>query len=123
MIALAEIFLMVINLVMAAIHASMIMNEKKIKHAAWGALYLGIAGSLSMIFNSWELMVSSIFVRKVFFDLSLNIFRDKPLFYVSKTTTSIIDRFHNKLFKDRSEIYMTIYFMVCVLFIIYFLHV
>lgn len=118
---IGEILLIIANIGMAAYHAYLIREGKRIKHGAWGALYMGIAGACAYFTRSWEVMVCALFVRKVFFDLSLNLFRDLPLFYVSKSTTSLIDRFHNKIFGRDSRIYMAIYLAVCIGFAVYFL--
>lgn len=109
------IFLIIINVVMAAYHASLINQGRPIKHGWWGAGYLALAVLLSLLNNSWLLFVDLLLIRKVFFDLSLNLFRGKPLFYVSSTTTSIIDRVHNKIFGNRSEIYMIVYLIASII--------
>lgn len=110
---LSEILLVAINIGMAAYHARLIKDEKKINHSLWGGAYLVVAGVLSLIIHSWVLFVLSLFIRKVVFDLSLNIFRRLPLFYVSLKPASLIDRFHNWAFGKRSEIYMGIY-LLCI---------
>jgi hypothetical protein len=115
MIYLFEILLFAANLTMAAYHAKLIKAEKKIYHGLWGAAYLAVAGWLSLWLHSWALFVLSIFIRKVFFDLSLNVFRGLPLFYVSTETSSLIDKLHYKLFGKKSEIYMGIYLLVIVI--------
>lgn len=112
MIYLLEILLLAINIAMAACHAKLIKAEKKINHAAWGAAYLVVATLLGWSIHSWWLVVLSLFIRKVFFDLFLNIFRGLPLFYVSTETTSIIDKLFYKVFKKQSEIYMGIFLLV-----------
>lgn len=105
----AVIILAAINVAMAWWHSKLIAAQKKIKHGLWGLFYIACAVALARLHNSWLLLVDALFIRKVVFDLSLNLFRGKPLFYVSATTTSIIDRWHNKVFGNRSEVYMSIY--------------
>lgn len=114
MIYIAEIILLAVNISMAAYHASLIKDEKKINHALWGGIYLVTAGLFSFFNHSWTLLVLSLFIRKVFFDLSLNLFLGRQLFYVSTETTSVIDKIHYKLFGKNSEIYMGIYLAVIV---------
>ncbi len=118
---IGEILLIIINVGMAGHHAYLISEGKKIQHGWWGLLYFAAAAAFAYLSHSWELLVCSLFVRKVFFDLSLNLFRGKPLFYVSSSTTSIIDKFHNKIFGNKSEIYMALYLAVCLGFAVYFL--
>ena len=119
MIFLAEIALIAVNILMAWWHAKLIERGKPIRHGYWGFVYLIFSGGLSIGLGSWVLMVASLFIRKVFFDLSLNLFREKPFFYVSANPKSIIDRVHNYLFGDNSEIYMSVYFLTIVIINIY----
>lgn len=138
--ALAEILFICLNVIMAGVHANIIKRmeretliygfpKSKIKHGWWGLAYGAAVAGLSGLWwwksgSAWqgvELAVCAVFVRKVFFDLPLNLFRGKPLFYVSTSTTSLIDRFHNRVFGNKSEIYMTLYFLICLFFAIYFL--
>lgn len=114
MLYIFELILVMVNLTMAFHHWNLIDSGKKIYHGLWGGLYLIIAGCLAYCGKSWELMAISLFLRKIVFDLSLNHFRDLPVFYVSTKTTSLIDQLHNKLFGKSSEIYMTIYFIIVV---------
>lgn len=110
---LSEILLVAINIGMAYYHSILIKDEKKINHGLWGGAYLVVAGVLSLIIHSWVLFVLSLFIRKVVFDLSLNLFLNRQLFFVSTETTSVIDQLHNKLFGKKSEIYMGIY-LICI---------
>lgn len=112
---IAAILFVGINIAMAGYHASLIKKGKYIKHGWWGLLYFILAGAAAYFNHSWILAVDSLFIRKVFFDLSLNLWRGKPLFYVSSSTTSIIDKFHNKVFDNRSEVYMTLYAGIAVI--------
>jgi hypothetical protein len=115
MIYLFEAVLLGGNIWMAWYHSRLIKAEKKIYHGLWGAAYLAVAVWLSLWLHSWVLFALSLFIRKVFFDLSLNMFRGLPLFYVSTETTSLIDKLHYKLFGKKSEIYMGIYFLVIII--------
>lgn len=115
MIYIAEILLLLGNIAMAAYHADLIKDEKKINHAFWGGLYLAVAVLFSWLNHSWILFVCSLLIRKVVFDLSLNLFLGRQLFYVSTETTSVIDRLHYKLFGKKSELYMSIYFLITII--------
>jgi len=111
MIYASQILLIGINLLMALRHSHIIEVQKKVpKHGWWSLWYAIAAGLLCWYFHSWLLALDAVLIRKVAFDLSLNTFRGKPLFYVSSSTKSLIDKFHNKLFGKRSEVYMAIYF-------------
>lgn len=121
MIYFFEIFLAIVNIAMAAYHARLIKQGKKIQHGLWGAGYLAVAGTLSLLIHSWLLMILSLFIRKVVFDLSLNLSRGLPLFYVSTETTSLIDKFHYWVFGKNSELYMAIYTLCIVIINTYLL--
>ena len=121
MIYVFELILLLCNIAMAAYHAKLIKAEKKINHALWGAGYLAVAVWLSLWIHSWTLFVLSLLIRKVVFDLSLNIFRGLPLFYVSAETSSLIDKIHYKIFGKKSEIYMGIYLLIiCIINVLLF---
>lgn len=115
MIFAGEIVLIAVNILMAWYHKKLIAARKPIKHGFWGFGYLIFSAALSIVLQSWVLMIASLFIRKVVFDLSLNLFREKPLFYVSSSTTSIIDRIHYWAFGNKGEIYYLIYFVAIIL--------
>lgn len=98
-----------LNLIMAGLHAEMIKKGRRIKHGLWGGGYLLTVFVLTYFVKSWELAICLLVLRKWSFDLSLNLFRGKPLFYVSANPASIIDKVHNSIFGKRSEPYMFFY--------------
>lgn len=98
---------------MAWLHAGIIKDGKRINHLAWGAAYLVFVIVFSSII-SWWLFPCLLLIRKISFDLSLNLMRGLPLFYVSAKPESVIDRFHNSIFGARSEVYMAIYFLILI---------
>jgi hypothetical protein len=106
---ISEILLVIVNIAMAYYHSTIFKKGKKVKHGWWGAAYLGLAGLLSFLSNSWVLFILCFPIRKVVFDLSLNAFIGRQLFFVSTETDSILDKLHYKLFGKKSEIYMAIY--------------
>lgn len=120
MILIAEILLLLVNIAMAYYHSELIKDDKPIKHGWWGLSYFAVAALMSLA-STWWLLLCAALIRKVFFDLSLNLFRGKPLFYVSSTSTSIIDRVHYRIFGNKSEIYMSIYFVLLILVNIFLL--
>lgn len=104
-----------VNIAMAAYHAKLIKAGKPIKHGYWGGSYVIFVASCFYFGNSWQLIICQLLARKVFFDVALNLFRGLPMFHVSTTTTSIIDKIHNRFFGKRSEIYLFIYLMVLIM--------
>lgn len=114
MIAIGEVLLVLVNIAMAWWHSELIKDGKPIKHGLWGGGYLALAVLFSVLNHSWTFFVLSLFIRKVVFDLLLNSFRGLPLFYVSKSPKSIIDKLHLKWFGSNSELYMSIYFVILI---------
>lgn len=103
-----------VNILMAAIHAEMIKDGERIRHGLWGGGYLLLAGIVSWFGGNVMTFITLLIMRKVIFDLSLNLFRGLPLFYVSKKPDSIVDKFHYWAFKDHAELYYIIYFIALI---------
>lgn len=114
---LSQVFLIAFNIWMARYHSRLLKKDKKIKHGLWGGLYLAVAGGLSLWFGWWFLL-STLLLRKFLFDSALNLYNGRAIFFVSKETTSIIDRVHYWAFGIHSEIYQTMYFMGWVILMI-----
>lgn len=113
--------LIAFNIWMAKYHAAMLKRDKYPKHGWWGLLYLLVTGLFCFISGSWVLAIVSLLLRKVVFDAALNLYNNRPLFFVSTETSSIIDKIHYKLFGNRSEIYMLIYLVALIFINIFFL--
>ena len=109
-----QIGLLAVNIAMAAYHAKLIKQERKVQHGLWGGGYFLFAGILCLLAHSWWLGFLALLIRKVVFDLSLNLFRGLPLFYVSSKTTSVFDKFFYKVFGKKSEIYIGVFMLVIV---------
>lgn len=114
MIYILEILLIVFNITMAWHHSQLIADGKRIYHGWWGLAYVAFAVLVAFVGKSWMLMILSLPLRKVVFDLSLNLFRGLPLFYVSTKTTSLIDKAHNYIFGKNSEVYMAFYLIIII---------
>lgn len=114
MIYILEILIISINVTMAYHHSNLIEDGKKIYHGWWGFLYFIFLLLTAWIGKSYILFLLGFPIRKVFFDLSLNLFRGLPLFYVSTKTTSLIDRLHNYIFGKKSEYYMFFYAVIVI---------
>lgn len=109
MIYIAEIFLAAFNIWMASVHSKLIKKGITPKHGWWGLSYAAALALFCILNKSWLLVIAGALIRKIVFDISLNLFRGLPVFYVSSSSTSIIDKIHNNIFGKRSEIYMAIY--------------
>ena len=57
----------------------------------------------------WWFFLSTMLLRKFLFDTALNLYNGRAIFFVSKETTSIIDRVHYWAFGIHSEIYQVAY--------------
>src|SRR5690242_6052558 len=106
-----EFILLLINVVMAAHHAALIKMDRKISHGLWAALYFIVALLFAWMNHNIWLLVVSLPLRKASFDISLNLFRKKSIWYSSASSTSVID---NLL----EEINPRIVFMVSVILVI-----
>lgn len=82
---------------MAWYHSKLIKQNKPIKHGWWGLLAVAVAGVFALI-NVWYFPVL-IMERALFFSPFLNQFRGLPFWKWSTTTTSIIDKWEQKIFK------------------------
>ena len=105
---ISQAFLIAFNIWMARYHSRLLKRDKKIKHGLWGGLYLAVAGGLSLCFG-WWFFLSTMLLRKFLFDTALNLYNGRAIFFVSKETTSIIDRVHYWAFGIHSEIYQVAY--------------
>lgn len=106
------VILIAVNILMAKYHSHLIINGKRIQHGLWAFVYLSL---VVLISRNWIFILNSFFLRKFFFDVSLNFFRGLPFFYVSTKTTSIMDKLHYKIFGKNSEFYQLIYLTIFVI--------
>jgi hypothetical protein len=106
---------------MAWHHAELIKDDKKINHGLWGGAYVILLGLVSWGVSNIYLFFAGLMIRKIVFDISLNLFRGKAIFYVSKTTTSLVDKFHNKVFGNSPELYQSFYLVKLILLNIFLL--
>lgn len=117
---LSQVFLIAFNIWMARYHSRLLKKDKKIKHGLWGGLYVAVSLSITCLFGDLWLLIACFLLRKFLFDTALNLYNGRAIFFVSKETTSIIDRIHFKLFGIHSEIYQIVYFMMWVVLMIKF---
>lgn len=81
------------NILNAYHDAQRIEAGKRIFHGLNGLLYLALCTGLYFAYRpEWSGVVCVILLRKLVFDLALNTFRGLPLFYFSRKTGSIIDK-------------------------------
>lgn len=70
----------------------LISRGKKILHGINGLFYIFAVVPAYIITDDLYLVAGLFVIRRLVFDVSLNLFRGLPYNYTSKTTTSIIDR-------------------------------
>lgn len=108
-IKVAQGIILAINILMAWYHARLIKADRPIRHGWWAALYITLCGALCLFAESGWLAIFAILIRKPLFDVSLNYFRGKPLFYVASDPDSLIDDIHLTLFGKKNEWYLLFY--------------
>lgn len=90
---------LLLNLVMAMYHASLIKANKRIKHGLWSAFYCAAIIPFGFLFNWWYVGMA-ILLRGWFFSPALNICRGYGLTYWSLTSTSVIDKVERAVFHE-----------------------
>lgn len=88
-----------INILLAKIDANKIKDGIHIKHGINALVYILLCVIALYITRDLYFFVALMFLRKIVFDTSLNLFRGLHYSYASKTTTSIIDRLTYKINK------------------------
>jgi hypothetical protein len=79
-----------LNIALAYIDAWKISKHKSIKHGLNAFIYCLLISPTILI--SWTYPIGLLALRRIIFDTSLNLFRGLPFDYISKSTTSVIDR-------------------------------
>lgn len=85
----------IINIFLAKIDANKISKGKNINHLLNGLIYLTLITAVYLITKDIFLSVGLLVLRVPIFNTFLNYFRELPLDYISKSTTSIIDKLTN----------------------------
>jgi hypothetical protein len=109
---LSEIILLIINVIMAEWHTH--LKDKNIRYNkdVYVIGYVGIALILTAISRSILLVPTAFLLHKVAYDFAYNIFRGLPLFFVSTSPMSLIDRIHFYFLGKYSEIYQVVYLLL-----------
>lgn len=92
------------------------VKNKRIYHAINGAIHI-LTAVAGWYFFSWQVGLAILFVARLFFDVSLNLFRGKAIDYVSPAPKSVIDRIEKKIFKQ-DGITPKIIYTVCLIVLI-----
>ncbi len=98
----------------AWLNAKWIKAEKRIYHGWNGLLHLAAAG-LIFYFFGWKYGVATLFVTRLIFDTSLNLFRDLPIDYVPVAPKSIVDKVEKFIFKSNGLLPKILYLLIIVI--------
>lgn len=103
---------------MAYVDSVLIKRGERILHGFNGFFYLMMVVPAYIITKDLYLVAALLVLRRLVFDVSLNLFRGLPYNYTSKTTTSIIDRI---LYKTQN--FLGIFYYIILVATIVFLFV
>lgn len=81
-----------LNILLANHDALKISRNQKIEHGINALVYLALILPAGYLTNSWIFLIGLLALRRIVFDTALNLIRGLKFNYISKTTTSIIDR-------------------------------
>ena len=124
---LAELLIVLpLTILMAWWHHWLINKGRKIQHGWWALVACGFIGAAiwwrwhTLQFIWYWFALACLCGRLVVFNISLNLFRHYSPFYISPTTTSILDKIEMRAFGKRvwlAEAVMFLLFMTLQFFI------
>lgn len=91
------IIFVIFNIVLAYFDANKIKQNIKIYHGINSLIYIILLLLAYLLTKDWLIVTGLAILRIPVFNTALNYFRDKKLTHISKSTTSIIDQFTNKI--------------------------
>ncbi len=122
-----------ITFIIAAVHAGMIKDGKRIKHGAWAALYLFVACLLSWLHGqregvdfSWWMLFNALLIRAAIFNPVLNKHRGLGWWYITPELKNVVnlwdalrkgrtwDYIHSKIFGKKVWLYSLLYLAAAV---------
>ena len=99
---------------LAAYNNDLIRDGKRIYHAINGAIHL-TAAILIGYFTNWQYGLAVLFIARLVFDTSLNLFRGLGIGYVSPKPKSIVDRIEKWAFKNNGIVPKILYAFIIVI--------
>ena len=106
-----EVLFIAVCILNAKIDANRIKAGKRIYHGVNGGVYLILSCASAYLLQSWFLLLAVLTIRKIVFDVALNLYRGLPFFYFPQDPKSLIDRLQYRFF----NVNMEIFWIVCVL--------
>ena len=117
------IMFIALNILLAKSDARKIEYNEWIDHRFNALFYIGcilltipIAFSVGDLTNRFYtyLVIALLLVRKITFDIALNIYRGKKWWWISLTTSSKIDQFENRIFGYNGKIKYMFYIILLI---------
>lgn len=91
------IIFVIFNIVLAYFDANKIKQNIRIYHGVNSLIYIALLLLAYLLTKDWLIITGLTILRIPVFNTALNYFRDKKLTHISKSTTSIVDQFTNKI--------------------------
>jgi len=91
------ILFVILNIVLAYFDANKIKQNIRIYHSLNSLIYTTLLFLAYLLTKNWLAVAGLTILRIPVFNTALNYFRDKKLTHISKSTTSIVDQFTNKI--------------------------
>jgi len=113
------IIFVIFNIVLAYFDANKIKQNIRIYHGLNSLIYTASLILAYLLTKNWLATIGLVILRIPVFNTALNYFRGKKLTHISKSTTSIVDQFTNKIpEKIGYWIYHSILFITSLLLIL-----
>lgn len=108
------IFNILLCLWMAKRDANLIKKDKKVSHAANGAIHLALAIIVAVLYG-WPHFIAWLCEAAIVFDVSLSLFRGLNPFYVSPNPKSKKDKIEKRIFGNNGFLPKLVYLIIFIL--------
>jgi len=102
----------------AWLNAKWIAKDKKILHGINGGIHL-VAAFLFAYYTEWYHFFTTLLIARLFFDVSLNLFRGLEINYVPLKPKSIVDKIEQWVFKKDGYTPKVVYLILIISIFIY----
>jgi hypothetical protein len=102
----------------AWLNAKWIEKNKRIYHGINGAIHIIAAGAFAY-YTEWYNFLTTLLIARLFFDVSLNLFRGLRINYVPLNPKSIVDKLEQKVFGKDGYTPKIIYLVLIISIFIY----
>lgn len=115
---LISLFYIPFCILFAWLNAKWIAKDKKILHGINGGIHL-VAAFLFAYYTEWYNFLTTLLIARLFFDVSLNLFRGLRINYVPLNPKSIVDKLEQKVFGKDGYLPKAIYLVLIISIFIY----